>query len=326
MAISAELDIKGWTSSPYLGTDTSVVVPYIVYTDTRTQTEQDIMASGVLPARGMPYGPNAYLAASGCNLKREDANPLVWRATVTYKTDSIDQKEKDKQDYPNPCDRPAEIEWDAVSYTKIQPETVEAYTLPYTGETSTPAGAPILNSAGDIFDPPVEVTDYRWTATVTKFVAAVPTWILEMAGRVNAAPFVIDGLPVARMSARVVGIRIGKRMRDNGVNYREIKFTIEFREARESRYEDDKVPEPYILELQDEGYNFNTGGAGNQGRIRVPNYTAASVINTTEGVVSPTAVLLDGAGLPLEDPDFESVVFLPFCVYRTADFSLLPLT
>jgi len=319
MAITARPDRNGWTGSPYLGSDTSSEVPWIVYTTSLDERETAILASGVLPPRGEPHPDNAYMAAFSLKLKREKDQPLVWRATVTYKTDSLDEKEKEKQSIPNPIERPAEITWDAVSYTRPVLATVENYTPP--GGTLIEAGTPILNSAYDQFDPPPEITEYRWVANVTKMVEAVPTWLLEMPGRINNAPFVIDGLTVETRSARMIGMRIGKRARENGVNYRELSFTLEFREKRESRFSGDSVPEPYILELLNEGYNYDTGTV--RGRIRVPAYIA-SVISDT-GDKCPHPVLLDAIGLPIEEPDFETAVFLPFSVYRSADFSVLPL-
>lgn len=324
MSITAEVDIKGWNGSPYLGSDTNFEVPYLVFTTDLSERETAILTSGVLPSRGDIHPDNAYCAAFGLKLKRNDQQPLLWHATVTYKTDSLDDKEKEKQQYPNPLDRPCEITWDAVSYTKIITATVEDYTPP--GGTLIPAGTPIVNTALDPFDPPAEITDYRWVANVTKYVATVPTWILAMRGRVNNASYTIDGVSVDAMASRLVGIRIGKRSRENGINYRELHLTIEFLEQRESRFSGDSVPEPYILELLNEGYQYGSTTTARQ-RIRTPSYSSTGVINTSTtdpGCTVPHPLTIDGD--PEEFPDQTTAVFLPFCVYRTADFSQLPLT
>lgn len=319
MAITAVLDIKGRNGNPYLGTDTEINVPYIVYTDVSTQGETDILNSGALPARGDVFSENVYLSAYQCRLTREDTKATIWRAIITYKTDSLDQKEIDKQLYPDPTTRPAEVEWDAVGILVPAIMTVEDYTPP--GETVVvKAGSPVVNSAWDMFDPPPEKTDFNWVCSVTKYVAAVPTWILDIPGTVNNSPFTVDSLPVAEGAARISGLRIGRRQRENGVNYRELKINIEFKRLREQRTAGEIVPLPWILELENMGYNTRSGST----------YQAAG--STLERI-------LDSAGNPVPSPVYldlngdEAISLTPtsttkrhFQIYRTSDFNQLPLT
>jgi len=319
MAIYAVPDIKGRSGKPYLGTDTETTVQYIVYTETKTQGEAAIMASGCLPNRGDVFSENAYLAAFQISLKREDANALMWRATIQYKTDSLDQKEKDKILYPNPCDRPAEVEWDAIGYQVPAVTTVEDYTPP--GETvAVKAGSPIVNSAWDRFDPPAEKTDYHWSCSVTKFVSAVPVWLLSIPGTVNNASFTVDSLEVDAGCARITGLRIGRRQRENGFNYREVKLTLEFRRKRDERTTGEAVPDPWILELENMGYNerpSSTYQAAGPEQWRITDTNAKPV---------PVAVYLASDGAKATDLTPETTLKRHFKIYRTSDFSLLPLT
>jgi hypothetical protein len=323
MAIYATTSIRGRDGKPYLGSDTQFTEHLNIFTDSADQGVAEILASGVIPARGTRHPVYVYCAAFDADLKQEDLSPRVWRCKILYKTDSIPQSETNKSVYPNPLDRPAEFEWDAVGYQKIITATVEDYTPP--GGALIKAGTPIRNSAIDRYDPPIEITDYRFTCTATKFIKEVPIWVLFMAGRVNRNAYRIDGVDVPPMASRIVGLRIGKFMRDNGVDCREVRLTIEFRDPRDSRYVDDKVPEPYILEVQDEGYNYWNlpGGGASRGRIRIPNYKGAIINTTLTDPVAPVPVLLDGHGMPLISPDFSNTVLTPWCVYRTADYSSL---
>jgi len=319
VAITAVYDIKGRSGTPYLGTDTSIDVQYIVYTDNARQGEADILAANVLPNRGDVFSENAYLAAYQIKLKREDLNPTIWRATVTFKTDSLDPKEKDKQLYPNPMERPAVVEWDSVSYPVPAATTVEDYTPP--GETeAVKAGSPVVNSAWDPFDPPVEKTEYNWTCTVSKFVPEAPTWLLDIPGTVNDGPFTVGGLPIAEGAARITSLRIGSLQRENGYTFVELKFGIEFRRKREPRTTGEVVPDPWILELENMGYNERP-------------------VSSYQSMGSQLLRIVDGNNKPVPNPvyltadGYEATSVTPttsvkrhFKIYRTSDFSQLPLT
>lgn len=319
MAITAVLDMRGRSGKPYLGTDTEITVPYIVYTENRSQGETDILNSGCLPARGDVFTENAYLAAFSITLKREDQHPLIWRATVTFKTDSLDQKEKDKQLYPDPTTRPAEIEWDATSYQVPATVTVEDFTPP--GETEeVKAGAPVVNSAWDLFEQPPEKTDYYWTCTLTKLMSEVPSYVLDMPGRTNSADFTIDNVMVEGGCARIVGLRIGRRQRENGVNYREVKITIEFRAPREARDGETVVPGPYILELENMGFNERAGSSYQEmGPTQTP-------ITDANGKNIKDPVYLTSTGEVATGLTPENTPRRHFKIYRSFDFNLLPLT
>lgn len=319
MAITAVLDIKGRTGKPYLGTDTEVTVPYIVYTDFASQGETAIRDSGCLPARGDAFDENAYLAAYQLTLKREDSNPRMWRASITFKTDNTDQKDKDKLLFPNPTERPAEVEWDAIGYQVPAVTTVEDYTPP--GESVVvKAGSPIVNSAWDPFDPPAEKTDYHWSCTITKLVPTVPVWLLSIPGTTNNAPFAIDGLSVDGGCARITGLRIGRRQRENGFNYREVKFTIEIRRVRDPRYVGETLPGAWILELENMGYNSRDGST----------YQAAGadlerILDANDKPV-PMPVYLDENGNEAIGVTATTTIKRCFKIYRSSNFSSLPLT
>lgn len=320
MAITAGLDIKGRTGRPYVGSDSEAVVCYIVYTDDPEQDEADIMAAGVLPKRGDRLRSNVYLAAESCSLKREDQCPTMWRATITFKQDSIDPKEQEKRDIPDPIDRPAEIEWDSIEYTVPADRSVEDYIPP--GETQpVKAGSPVVNSASDQFDPPAEKTDYRWVAMVTKNVRVVPLWLLDYAGRVNNSMYTLDGILIAEGASRLTGVRIGPRQKEGDFPFRTIRFNIEFRDLREPRFKGEEIPLPWILELQDKGYNKNPWTTTSTYFEGGP---SKSSILGADGKPVSMPQFLDGKGSPLASLTPATAKHRCYKIYRTADFNQLP--
>lgn len=323
MTITAALDRKNWTGQPYIGKDMTYDVPWIVKTTDLNEGASAIRDSGVLPRRGDALPEDTYCSAFTCALKRDEIQPLIWRAVITYKPDSLDEKEREKQQFPNPCERPAEIEWDSVGYEVVVDKTVEDYTPP--GRTLIRAGTAIVNTALDEFDPPVTETEYYWTASFTKMLPAVPGWVMGFAGRVNNSDFMIDGILVPEGCARMIGLHIGKRQRENGFPFRELRGTIEFRTTRETRFTGDSVPTPFITEIKNQGYHFGSVSTA-RGRIRTPVFSSTGVVNET--ATDPVCAVpwpLDSAGQPIEDPDFDNTYFLQFRTKRTADFSVLPL-
>ncbi len=315
MTITAALDIAGWEGQGYLGSDTESTVPWIVYTTDLAERESAIMQSGVLPSRGAAHPDNAYLFAFACKLTREVKEPKLWRAKIQYKTDGLDDKEANKEFYPDPKNRPSEIDWDTVNYSIIADKTVENYKTKNMTETEK-AGSPILNSAKDYYDPPPEKTQFNWVANVTKLIPhTVPNWFLNMPGRVNNSPFVIDGLQVQTGCARLVGARVGKKQRENGYPYRELKLVIEFRRPRSPRFAGEFIPPPFILELLDQGYNKRSL-SGVLTRITDSSNPPRPV---------PQPVPLNGAGGVLTNPALATVKYRCHKIYETDDFSKLPL-
>lgn len=304
MAITAyEAASPGRQGKPYPGSDQESTRNFHVLTDSWSQTEFDILFAGVLPTRGDEHPESPLLFAFDLNLKQHPKNPTFWEAQVKYKTDTFSQREKDQQALPNPLDRPAEIEWGSV-----------AYNVPIEMDLD---GEAICKSAGDSFDPPIEMVQYYWCAHVTRNVAAVPLWIIDYAGAVNNADYEIDGVPVAALCSRLVDIKIGIRSRENGYAFRPFRYSIEFRAKRPARDGEDEadIPCAFDAEVLDQGFHLWDG-------------TNKRRIYTTDTPRQPVSqpVLLDGMGLPLDNPTTATAVFRKFRTTGRKDFSELPLT
>ena len=70
----------------------------------------------------------------------------------------------------------------------------------------------ILNSAGDMFDPPVMKDFNRRGVTVQKNVASVPVWFLDYEDAVNSDVFTVGGLTVAIGNGKVSRTTISERL------------------------------------------------------------------------------------------------------------------
>ena len=104
-----------------------------VRTTNKTDGPAVIAASGLLPLPGASH-PNLPHIARKCKPKRIDKSPYHWMWEVEYSDAPI----KEPQD-PNPLNRPAVITGSARQYSK--------------GILIDRDGNPIVNSAGDLYDP-----------------------------------------------------------------------------------------------------------------------------------------------------------------------------
>jgi len=215
----------------------------------------------------------------------------------------------------NPLLDPAKIQWNT-----------EQFQTPVWRDRD---GNAIINSAGDPFDPPAEKDDSRWTAVITKNVAAIPAWFFAFQDAVNSSSFTLDGKTIAAGEAKMSGINVSETQERNGVSYRVLTMTMHFRgegdDAGSSGYGtgggSDEF-EPWELVMLDAGMRelSNVGsGSGGDAELR-------HIKNPGDGEPVSSPVPLDGAGEALDSPTPGTAVYLGFEVYFERDFNLLPLT
>ena len=234
------------------------------------------------------------------SITQDKSSPLIWEATATYSSRPVSNLDLQVQEAPDPILRPAEISWATVSYQKACLKDIN--------------GKPIVNSAGDTFDPPVEFTLNRYCATVTKNLLVVPGWLLDYESAVNSDAYVIDGLSVPAEKSRISGLTISALKREKiaaGIEffYRTVSFRIEF--AREG----------WKLKVLDMGYRYKDPSDATK-RIPIPEDGS---VKFSRPVTSPR--LLDGAGGVLANPSPTTAVFLSFDAYPLKPFNgYLPLT
>ena len=164
----------------------------------------------------------------------------------------------------------------------------------------------IVNSAGDPFDPPLMADDSHFVVNVSKNMASVPAAVLDYQDAVNTASFTLDGVSIAEGLAKMQRVTIGPVQRRGSDTFRTVELEIHLRR------------DGWKLTALDAGFRERTTGGPPEGIKNIKNP------DDGENVTAP--VPLDGSGHALADPSPTNCVFLEFNYYKTADFSLLPLS
>jgi hypothetical protein len=199
-----------------------------------------------------------------------------WLATVEYETGESTATTEDE----NPLDQPWQISWDDAETT--EPIFEDAL------------GLPIENSSGEIFDPPVTRLFFDQLLTVRRNVGNHnPAFARQFKGKVNSAPFNVDGQTINTGKALLIGWS-GSSAVSNGVAYDEETIRIVMRD------------DGWIRNILDQGYTELVDGDNR-------------VMTDDQGLPLNQPVKLDGAGAKLAEG--APAVFLQKQVYKTINFS-----
>lgn len=267
---------------------TTATRSWLIKTNSKNDTEQTVFASGLLPSLYAPLPENGLLTARKLTIRQKTETPYAYVATCFYSSEPLPQEKEEREDTPDPLDRRAKITWNSNQYTKVVHKDID--------------GDAIVNSAGDYFiDPAPEIEVSRWTATVTKNLATIPSWILDYADAVNSGDFEIGGITVLAKKARIVGLSIGDLQKERNTEFYPLSITMEFRK------------EGWRLSLLDQGY-YKLNGSG----LKIP-------CVTKDGIAVTAPVMLDGDGGQLTTPSPANAQYIEFKVYDEKDFTVLPL-
>ena len=251
-----------------------------VTSNDKTDGPFEVGSTSGLPLIGSahPEDANAFCI----ELTVENTEPYAgWTVTANYSDERVIDD--------NPTDDAAEINWGSEQFQKVAVVDRD--------------GNLIVNSAGDLFDPPAMIDDSRRVVTVSKNLATVPSWILDYQDAINSDTFTIDGISIGVGKAKMQAVTVGPKQRRNSTVFRTVTFTIHLQR------------DGWVLDILDAGFNrIPTGDTSN----RVP--------ITLDGVLPSAPYPLNGAGAPLKNPSPTNCVFRSFNVYKTRTFSTLPLT
>lgn len=251
-----------------------------VLSNDKTDGPFEVGSTSGLPLIGSahPEDANAFCI----ELTVENTEPYAgWTVTANYSDERVIDD--------NPTDDAAEINWGSEQFQKVAVVDRD--------------GNLIVNSAGDLFDPPAMIDDSRRVVTVSKNLATVPSWILDYQDAINSDTFTIDGISIGVGKAKMQAVTVGPKQRRNSTVFRTVNFTIHLQR------------DGWVLDILDAGFNrIPTGDTSN----RVP--------ITLDGVLPSAPYPLNGAGAPLKNPSPTNCVFRSFNVYKTRTFSTLPLT
>jgi hypothetical protein len=289
MAIVKMAEASGQTLDYSLPFDSDSTRRWLCVTSHNYHTSADVYQYGldnnILPLPYVSYHP--VLVGHSCrNVKvtQDDGAPRKWTIEATYSSKPI----KENQAEENPLNRPAQIEIETASYRRAIWSDIN--------------GNAVLNSAGDYFDPPVEIDVGYWTFRVKKNVADIPTYLLDYENAVNNAAFTIRGLSIGQYEAKLSNIRVGDLKIEGDYQYFEFSYTMERRREK-------WIP----LKVLDQGLRFKS--EANRKHI-MDNSTPP------RPVTSPR--LLDGNGAVLSDPTPTNAKYREFTVYYARNFSVLP--
>jgi hypothetical protein len=298
-----------------------------VYSDTANETEATIYSA--LPViLGDTFPGTLTSQCVSQRAARLTDDRTVWTVTCQYKS-VLNQIEQSRIDHPNPLDRTARITWGSrtvmTSVTRMQQgRTADGY---FAYQNFDPAdvtfdGKPysVANCASDPFDPALEVPVTQWIASITKNVTNPPAWFMTYNNAVNNADVTLDGLTLKKGCGKLEDIRLSERMKENGYQYRNMMFNIICAPPRELRTGETTAPEPWDIEVLNEGMRYITSGSGGDWRN----------FKDITGVAVNKPIPLDHLGQPI-DPSGNPIpeASLYWCLFRPfvrKDFSVLPLT
>lgn len=213
---------------------------------------------------------------------------MLWEVTVTADSE-MPEPPKDQE---NPLDRPPEVSWSFAQFQRVAEKDIN--------------GNAIVNSAGQAFDPPIQIDDSRPVCDIERNEDAFdPDVIFAYKDAINADTLDIGGLTVAPGQAKMANIS-ARRQFENSQFYWKVAYQIEVKQ------------DGWNLSVLDQGWYKK----GQNGKL------TPCVDDAGNEVTAP--VLLDGQGGQLALPPAPAgqsgaAVFKTFDVYTSLPFAPLGL-
>jgi hypothetical protein len=300
MAVLSINRISGESSDYSKIIDSSASLQWLAKVSSRQDKGKDILLYGwnneILPFPFEDFFPDSpILSCRHIKAEQDKSAPLKWIVTADYSSEPLIQADKDEVKEENPLMRPARIKWSTNKYLK--------------GINKDINGKAIVNSAGDFFDPTVEIDCSHWTATIQKNLPWVPSWLIDYDNTINSKSFNIQGLTIQPYKARIDEIEISEPQEQNGYEFVVFTYKLEFR------------GEGFKLVVQDQGMRQKVAAGIVDGKAT---YNWVKCKND-DGSDVTAPVPLDGSGGQLENPTVDTIKYLSFDGYNAQDFNVLPL-
>lgn len=232
-----------------------------------------------LPRRGSIYATDTEVDLSArvksIDPSQDSDNAKIWLVRVEYDSRVEDEPE-------NPLERPPEISWGFAQFQRIAWRDVD--------------GKAIVNSAGEYFDPPIEIDDSRPVLSIVRNEASFnPSLAIEYQDAVNSDSF----MGFSAGQAKVSNIT-ARSVREGDYQYWQVAYEFHFRR------------DGWAVRPLDQG-RYSTG------RVRIPEIDEDGNEIPDSHVIDP--VPLDGNGQPIDNPGPDNCVFLEFHAYKRRAFS-----
>ncbi len=180
----------------------------------------------ILSAAGIPLAGDAHPASPFCLCRRRAANRMgqqakgMWRVECFYSNAPLTKDQEERILIQNPTLRPAVVDESPVR------DEVPALTDRNKKQYK--------NSAGDQFDPPPSKMRTRSQFNVRKNYATVPSWYRTLADQINYHPVTIGhghNVTLNRATLQFVPGGVSQQQGDNGIEYVEVRFTLDYKES-----------------------------------------------------------------------------------------------
>lgn len=284
MAVVDDGEMRGKRSGgKKLPNDRDYSRTFRVEVDDPDDRESIVLAADSVPALGDPHPDDASAWCESLAVQCVDEGGKLWEVTAKYSSTADAGSAAD-----NPLSRPVTITWEDYEFE----EPVELDVL----------GKPVLNSAGQAFDPPPTRVASRPVVVFTKNQAEFNASLAQQyKNKSNSDTW--WGLSAGQ--AKVASIRASEEKEENGITYYEVRYEIH---------------------LNEDGWKKRILDQGRMERITFEStdyviYRAIIDPETKRPVTDP--VPLNGAGGPLSDDG--GPVFLEFDFYGSVPFAPLGL-
>jgi len=309
MAILEVKEIHEREGEVQLNQDRSYTRTFRVYTDSQRTEQFEVLTAEGLPLLGTPYVIAPGILDLRCIVRRrrcsvDQNDPRLWLVRVEYATKAADPSDPAEQpDNPeDPILRPPEVSWTHEPYQRVVERDIE--------------GNPLVNSAGQPFDPLPTADDNRLTLVISRFEQVYDKReMLKFVDAVNDDPF--QGFDPGQ--AKIKGIPAVQHFENNQQLWK-VTYTIQFKEEGWNLFILDQGRYQAINDNADpDGAPLTS--ASNRGKI-------TPIVDAETGEPISDPVLLDGNGFPLQGPDAQPVFLKDpggFKIYKRKPFAKLNL-
>ena len=297
---------KGTISIGLAGEATEV---WEVIADRDDYSTEDVRGSGIFPPVYQSYHlQNPRLLLMPIEIEQDDECPARFICTLKWTSEPLSPDKEQEQD--DPLDRKARIK------IKTVRETEHKHRDKY--------GKAKVNSAGDLFENPLESPLAHLQIILRKNVTAFPDWIFDYIDCVNTTDFVFKGRTIKAKTCCVWDIELGEEQEDGSVTYAEavVEFHVKkFRLPAPGENAAD-IPGPWDTEQLDEGLHqlvFDPPNSGTLVRKRIFVDTDDEEQSRKQPAANP--VLLNGAGEVLDPITIDNAHFNVFRDHEYRDFA-----
>lgn len=268
---------------------------FICSSDSADISGADLATAVGLPRKWDRHPKDPRLFMLNMSYTQETKGPKYLEVICDYKTLDGETEEPPKGSQESPVSLKPEITWDGTTYQRAANGSRKAISQAPEKEKVSEG---IVNSAGEVYDPPFEIDEEYPTVHVKRAERVWNIyWLMSYAGSINVDDFVIDGQFVPKLTARVQSVRIGKQERDPlNLPYRWVEYTVIINS------------DTWLLQPLDYG-TYYLDADGNEVPFTVKGHLKVGKLNGA------------GAKLLAGDPD----VFLKFHVRRELEFRKLNL-